>query len=238
MKLKTLISNIIFSNKYLRHIRIYLGLKLNHFPLCKHLADSTNVLHIGGNTGQERYIYEYFSINVAFIEPIPDVFRQLNENLKYFDNQKAFNFLFWRSTGKTLELNIANNNGSSSSLYELDQHKILWPQVNFIDKIAIKTISADDFVNLKCWGFIPDTIVMDTQGAELEILRGAEKLLSFVKYIRIEAADFESYKGGCTLNDLELYLKKYNFFLKDKEVVKEVKGFGGRYYEVLFERVI
>lgn len=237
MMLKNFISKFIFSNKFLRLIRIYLGLKLNHFPLCYYLKNSSNVLHIGGNTGQERYIYEYFSINAAFIEPIPDVYKQLNENLKYFDNQKAFNFLFWRSSGEILDLNIANNNGSSSSLHELDKHKILWPQVNFIDKISMNTISADDFINRKYWGFIPDTIIMNTQGAELEILRGAEKLLRYVKYIRVEAADSQSYKGGCSLNDLESYLETHNFILRDKEVVKEAHYFDGRYYEALFERV-
>lgn len=234
--IKNSISKFIFRHKFLRLIRIYLGLKLNHFPLCEHLKNSSNVLHIGGNTGQERYIYEYFSINAAFVEPIPDVFEQLTENLKNFDNQKAFNFLFWRSTGETLDLNIANNNGSSSSLYDLDEHKILWPQVEFIDKISMKTISADEFIKQKYWGFIPDTIIMDTQGAELEILRGAEKLLRYVKYIRVEAADFQSYKGGCALKDLESFLKKRNFIVRDKQVVKEVQNFDGRYYEVLFER--
>ena len=110
-------------------------------------------------------------------------------------------------------------------------------QLNFIDKISMNTISADDFINRKYWGFIPDTIIMNTQGAELEILRGAEKLLRYVKYIRVEAADSQSYKGGCSLNDLESYLETHNFILRDKEVVKGAHYFDGRYYEALFERV-
>ena len=43
-----------------------------------------------------------------------------------------------------------------------------------------------------------DALVMDTQEPELLILKGAEPMLSQFKYIKTEAADFESYVGGTT----------------------------------------
>jgi FkbM family methyltransferase len=233
-KIKKIISRIIFFNPYLRKIRIWLGIKFNHFPACKFFQESTNVLHVGGNTGQERYIYEYFDLNVAFIEPIPIVFDQLQHNIQKFKKVKAFNKLFWNTTGQSLELNVANNNGYSSSIFELADHRVLWPDVKYVNKLNLITSSADDFINSKEWGFIPDTIVMDTQGAELEILKGCVKLLQYVKFIKIELPDFNAYENGCTLTEVETYLQDFGYSVMQKVLIKEVPDFSGKYFEVVF----
>ena len=146
---KKFISRLIYRYRILRKIRIWFGVKYGQFPAIQFLRHSTNILHIGGNTGQERYIYEYFKLNVAFIEPIPDVFGQLSKNIQSIPKNKAFNELFWHSSGQNLDLNIANNNGSSSSIFDLADHKLLWPDVSFVSKITLTTVSGDDFINSK-----------------------------------------------------------------------------------------
>ena len=39
--------------------------------------------------------------------------------------------------------------------------------------------------------------MLDTQGAELLVLKGAAGLLHRFQFIKVEAADFESYANGC-----------------------------------------
>ena len=80
-----------------------------------------------------------------------------------------------------------------------------------------------------------DVLVLDTQGAELLVLKGATSLLPHMRYVRAEAADFEAYAGCCKLDDLDDFLKGYGFrriakgrFAQKKEV--------GSYYEVLYGR--
>lgn len=230
------ISTFIFRHRILRKIFIWFGVKYGQFPATQFLQHSTNILHIGGNIGQERYIYEYFKLNVAFIEPIPEVFGQLSRNIQGFPKIKAFNELFWRTSGQKLDLNIANNNGSSSSIFDLADHKIIWPDVNFVKKITLNTVSGDDFVNSRKWGLIPDTIVMDTQGSELEILKGCDALLKYVKFIKIELPNFNAYENECTLNEVVSYLQNHNYRVLEQVLTKETKGFSGRYYEVVFEK--
>ena len=54
-----------------------------------------------------------------------------------------------------------------------------------------------------------DALVMDTQGSELLVLKGAADLLNNFKYIKTEAADFEIYQGCCVLDDLTRFLTDY-----------------------------
>jgi hypothetical protein len=44
-----------------------------------------------------------------------------------------------------------------------------------------------------------DAMVLDTQGSELKILRGAAELLPNFKFVKVEVPDFESYKGCCQI---------------------------------------
>ena len=54
------------------------------------LKDAKGVIHVGANLGQERYIYDYFMLDVIWFEPIPVIFNKLKENLREFPNQIAF----------------------------------------------------------------------------------------------------------------------------------------------------
>ena len=51
-----------------------------------------------------------------------------------------------------------------------------------------------------------DGLIMDTQGSELLVLRGAESLLHHFRYIKTEVADFESYSGCCQVADIADFL--------------------------------
>lgn len=78
-------------------------------------------------------------------------------------------------------------------------------------------------------------LILDTQGSELLILKGAGQLITRFKYIKIEVPDFESYLGCCQLDDLIKYLSAFGFMLTRKKKFAEMEGVGV-YYDVLFER--
>jgi hypothetical protein len=59
--------------------------------------------------------------------------------------------------------------------------------------------------------------------------------LRYLRFIKTEAADFESYRGCTTADELTDFLKARGFKLTHKEVFAEHKN-GGKYYELLFEK--
>jgi FkbM family methyltransferase len=106
----------------------------------KYLKNINGVIHIGANTGQERNLYEKYNLNVLWIEPIPKIYEELKKNIKDNKNQKAIKALITDKDNKEYQFNIANNNGASSSILELKEHKDMWPDVFYKDTIFFRVL--------------------------------------------------------------------------------------------------
>ena len=61
----------------------------------------------------------------------------------------------------------------------------------------------------------PFLLKVDVQGAELEVLRGAEKMLADTEYILLEVSLFRFFQDGPDFNDVVLYMKSHGFVAYD-----------------------
>lgn len=176
------------------------------------LNNLKGVIHIGANLGTERDSYDKCGINVLWYEAIPEVFTNLQKLLSKYPKQKAICDLLTEKDGQEITFHVANNDGCSSSIFELADHKKIWPDVALTQtlKLTSSTLPTSlkrNHIDTKDY----QAMVLDTQGSELLILKGAESILPQMKYIKTEAADFNSYKGGCTLNEIDEYLLTQGF---------------------------
>ena len=73
-----------------------------------------------------------------------------------------------------MQLNIANNSGLSSSIFDLKLHKDIWPELDFVDHVKMVSETLDGLVEREVIPPQIDALVVDTQGSELLVLRGAE----------------------------------------------------------------
>jgi FkbM family methyltransferase len=205
------------------------------FPADRFLKSCASIVHVGANSGQERELYRYYNLEVTWIEPIPAVFEQLASNIKPYPKQTAIQALLTDRAGETVKLNIANNSGASSSIFDLALHKDIWPEVDYVDHVQLQTETLDRLLERGAFRLPVDAIVLDTQGSELLVLKGAETLLHQTKYIKVEAADFESYKGGATVESIEDFLGGFCFRLERKtQFAAHPSGKG--YFDLLFRR--
>lgn len=196
----------------------------------------TGVIHIGANIGQERLFYANRNLDVIWVEPIPEVFLELKKNLEGFPHQKGFQGLITDKDNETYSFHVANNNGASSSIFELNLHKDICPEVSFSNSTKLASITLKSFIennNIPIEKY--QALIVDTQGSELLVLKGAGNLLRKFKYIKVEAADFESYTGCCQVSDIERFLKKNGFkeFCREKLLSWENIG---SYYDILYKR--
>jgi FkbM family methyltransferase len=217
-----------------KNVLIKFGLKSPRFEDV--LRMSRGVVHVGGNTGQEREVYDRFGLQVLWIEPIDSIFHDLVRNISTFPRQKAFKALLTDEVeGKAL-LHIASNGGASSSIFDFQEHKIMWPEVDYCGELEMATSTLDDLIlkgNVDVVGF--DLLVMDVQGAELLVLKGAETFLRQVSYIRLEAADFNAYDGGTNRAEIVRYLDCLQFQEISAESFASRQGLG-TYYDLIFKR--
>ena len=169
------------------------------------LKDAKGVIHVGANTGQERDAYASHNLPVVWIEAIAGAFFELADNIQGYPNQRALQYLVADEDGKMYNFHIANNGGQASSVFEFADHTKIWPDVAQTQSLkhegfTLKTILQRHAVDVADY----DTLIIDVQGAELLVLKGAD--LDGFKHIVAEACDFEMYKGGCRLKDLDEYL--------------------------------
>ena len=115
-------------------------------------------------------------------------------------------------------------------------HKAIWPNVDYIRSIKIKSTTFSSFVEENHIDIERyQALVLDTQGSELLVLKGCGQYLNKLKYIKTEVPNFESYSGCCQLKELSSFLLKYGFIELKRELFAQRDGIGS-YFNVIYER--
>lgn len=170
------------------------------------------ILHVGAHEAEEKDIYKQMGCSkVLWIESMKEKYQTILNVIKNEPNMDVVIATVWSSDNELLNF-YQTNNGQSSSVFELDKHKELYPsiEVSNILNVTTKTIDTIIFKDMN-QKYIPDMICIDIQGAELEAFRGATKTLDTVKYIYTEVSYDTLYKS-CTLEpELTNFLNNLNF---------------------------
>jgi len=200
------------------------------------LENARGVIHVGANTGQERDFYERYRLPVIWIEPVPEVFDQLKGNLRGYARQRAFRYLVTDADDQEYAFHVSNNDGKSSSILELKLHKDIWPEVAFTKSVMLRSVTLPSLlrregVDIRNY----DTLIMDTQGSELLVLKGAVPILPDLTFVKTEVSDFESYEGCCQLEDVGRFLEQHGFAERERHPFAR-RAEGGVYYDVTYER--
>jgi len=201
------------------------------------LAACRGVLHVGANTGQEREVYGRLRLPVVWVEALPTIHEELKANIAPWPEQVAIRALLTNRDGEKHVFRVANNDGASSSILDLKHHREIWPEVEYVDKIEMESVTLPTL--LATHGIDAsryDALVMDTQGSEQLVLEGAGAVLDGINYIKTEAADFEAYEHCATVASLTDYLGVKGFRLTRKDQFAAHPTLGA-YYDLLFERV-
>lgn len=182
-------------------------------------------------------MYARYGLKVAWVEPIPDIFRELQSNLTDLPDQTAYNCLIAAQDGMKYEFHVSDNEGSSSSILEPSKQLAEeWTKISFysieLEALSLPTFIRTNGINLASF----DILVLDAQGAELLILEGAKEILSCFRYIKSEAVNFEVYSGCCQLPELDAFLSKHRFKQKGRFILSRSPK-GGRQWDVLYQRV-
>lgn len=203
----------------------------------KFLKKVSGVIHVGANTGQERDIYKKYGLHVIWIEPIPEVFQMLRTNLAGYSGQIAFQNLVTDQEDSEYAFQVANNNGGSSSILDLKLHKEIWPEVAYDRTITLRSTTLTSLLQkerINCTDY--QALVLDTQGSELLVLKGADAILSGFRFVKVEVPDFESYRECCQLRDIEQFLTPRGFREFSRKKFAE-RPAGGNYYDIVYRRI-
>lgn len=170
---------------------------LHHIPI-------KGLIHVGANNGQE---YQHYHKNLQgallYVEAIPELAAIVQAKLDPRRPHYLCQAVASDTSGEIITFNIASNNGESSSMFDLGQHAKLYPGITYNATIELTTKRLDDIVQEN--PAEPDNfnvLVLDVQGAELKVLKGAPKLLSRVDAVVAEVSSEPLYVGGCAFHEV------------------------------------
>jgi FkbM family methyltransferase len=166
------------------------------------------IIQVGSNTGQECSLFRDYTKNIICFEPIPHIFETLKNN-----NPDVICFnLGLGDVNEIKTMNISSNNGESSSFLKPLNH-LQYYNVDFNETMNLE-IKRFDSLEIDITNH--NIIISDTQGYEINVLKGFGDKLKNIDGVIIEYINSKLYEGDSSLDDISNYLKNYNFILEDK----------------------
>lgn len=168
------------------------------------------IIHIGAHRLQERERYFKHGIsNIVWIEANEKIFAQMQNKIS--KSERIFNVLISDEDHKEYVFKITNNE-QSSSLLNLDKHKLYHPDVFVVDakKLYSKkmsTLIVEEKIDSKQYNFLN----LDIQGAELLALRGFDEYVKDFDYIYTEINADYLYENCCLVSEIDDYLSNFGF---------------------------
>ena len=201
----------------------------------QYLKKTSGVIHVGANSGQERFVYAQNNLSVLWIEPVTKYYLMLKNNIKNLTDQRALQYLITNKDDEKIKFYVSNDNGGSSSIFKIHHLDKLWRGVKHEKSILMKSITLDSLMIRENINENYDALVLDTQVSELLVLEGASTLLKKIKYIKTEVADFEAYQNGCQFKDIDIFLAGHGFKQARQHKFRSKDNIGS-YYDILYKK--
>lgn len=181
---------------------LFIKQKLNFSP--------KTIFDIGAARGQwsqaARMVFPEAQI-YAF-EPINESYKMMQERMKHDNCFRAFNFALSDETTK-ISFGLNSFHDSSSILKMTEAHKIEFKQTEKEEIIDIDTFRLDSIKEINIVD--PVFLKIDVQGAELMVLRGAEKIFDKIDGIQMELNFENFYESQATYIEVCDFMYSHNF---------------------------
>lgn len=171
------------------------------------------VLDVGANTGQFASKVAHYLPNARIIsfEPLPEEYAELKSSLARLPHFEAYQVALGSEPADTV-IYRSSFSPSSSLRSMTERHIAEWPESAGSTEVPIRVERLDDVVvNLatKIDGWV--LLKLDVQGHEIDVLKGAEKILNSVTMILIEVSFEEFYSGQPSFDDVNDWMRNAGF---------------------------
>ena len=171
------------------------------------------VICIGAHYFEEYEGYESLGVkNYLVFEPVSFNFKKLKKILPKSENIKLYNLALGNHRGQEKMWIERSHQGKSCSLLEPVLHLKQYPDIEFKSQ---ELVNIDKLDNIGYDRDLFDHLHIDTQGYEMEVLKGAEHSLSFIQTIKVEVYRKELFKGCVMYEEIVKYLSEKGFELVD-----------------------
>ncbi len=180
------------------------------------LTGATIVLDVGANLGQfgDLLFRGGFKGTLISFEAIPDVHSRLVQHAK--SQRGSWLVAPCAALGSQrgrVEINIAGNSVSSSLLPMTRAHQDAEPRSKYFEKRLIDMVTLDELAPSVTPAAGNILLKVDTQGYEMEVLKGARSILGRTVALQLELSLTPLYEGAPTLVEMISFMKSQGYEL-------------------------
>lgn len=179
-------------------------------------AGPNTILDVGANDGGFARLIRAFgcTANIVSFEPLQEVADRLRANASRDPGWHVLQ-LALGDCNEERQINVAANNGASSSLLAMAQrHRSASPTAVYVGKERVTVRRLEDVAaeHKGSWGSV--ALKVDTQGFERAVLEGAGTFLSEVVAVQLELSVAELYEGAWKWQEAVNWLRGRGFELR------------------------
>lgn len=175
----------------------------------KYKVQAKGVIAVGAHHGQEYGAYIDNGIrDIVFIEPCWRAFEELVTKFHGLPGVILFNLACGDEIGQSVMYTGDDtvNKGQSNSLLKPDRHLQIHPEVKFGGE---ELVDVDLLDNLGIVAERYDLLVLDCQGYEGHVLRGAKKILEHINWVYSEVNKTSVYEGCALVEEIDKLLSDF-----------------------------
>ncbi len=197
------------------------------------MTDPIRLIDVGARGGiDKRWEPHHELMDVLAFEPDPKECASLNSKRHPY----SIRFLpvaLGAEDGQQATLFIAKGPGCSSLLRPNMELCSRYPYGELMKTVGEYPITITR-LDTACGDFRPDVMKVDTQGTELDVLRGAGRLLDTVLAVELEVEFVPQYVGQALFSDVDLFMRNEGFTLRGlrrtywREAATHLHPYGGQ----------
>jgi hypothetical protein len=173
------------------------------------------IIDVGANKGQsiKRFNLLFDNLIIHSFEPVTECFDQM---VKDFPDKNFIKNNYALSDNNTKKNFFINKNSETSSFYRINKNYDHTHENKIKNITKVKTVTLDTYINFNRINKI-NILKIDTQGHEINVLKGAKKSLkkNMINYIEVEIMLYDYYINKIKLYEIDHIMNKNNFELVD-----------------------
>jgi len=183
----------------------------------------THVIHVGAWEGVDVPDYLELKIpRITLIEALPEKAKLLRTKYATYENVEILEYAASDTSGEFVTFYPLNYGSSSLLKPNLDSLREIFADFTEMEAIKVQTLKLDDVTTRSVDQIM---LIIDVQGAELQVLNGAVSALGKTLLIKVEVSTVAYYVGQSYQAQIEQFLKSHDF-VKISQRISKTMGQG------------
>lgn len=180
----------------------------------------TQIIHVGAWEGLDVPEYKTLGIpKITLVEAMPDKASALRKRYGQDEQVQIIEAAASDTSNETISFYPLAYGSSSLLKPKIESLQQVFADFVELEPILVRTMKIDD---LKISQASAVMMIIDVQGAELQVLRGAKETLKSVILIKIEVSTTAYYEGQSFRDEITAFLKNCGFIKVSERISKKM----------------